>query len=96
MPRGSGLCAAAARDASLSLARAEEGAREGVVAAAAQGQFHVWPVEHVHQAFELLMGVEAGDAPPGGRFPEGTINRRVQDRLEVFARTQLQWNSGGR
>ena len=70
--------------------------REDVVAAAAQGQFHVWPVEHVHQAFELLMGVEAGDAPPGGRFPEGTINRRVQDRLEVFARTQLQWNSGGR
>ena len=60
--------------------------RPDVVEAAEKGQFHVWPVETVDQAVELLTGVPAGVRGEGGHFPEGSVNRRADDRLGAFAR----------
>jgi lon-related putative ATP-dependent protease len=59
--------------------------REDVVAAAERGVFHVWPVATVDEAVELLTGVPAGERDAQGRFPEGSVNRRVDDRLAAFA-----------
>ncbi|MEL6182688.1 MAG: S16 family serine protease, partial [Myxococcota bacterium] len=70
--------------------------RDDVVEAAHKGHFHVWPVETVDEAIEILTGVQAGDARRDGRFPEGTVNQRVQDRLEEFARAQLHWTTNPR
>lgn len=58
--------------------------REDVVAAVAEGQFHVWAVATVDEGFELLTGVPAGERGPDGAFPEGSANRRVEDRLHAF------------
>jgi hypothetical protein len=42
-------------------------------------------VENVDQAIALLTGVPAGDADASGKYPEGSVNRRVAARLaELF------------
>ena len=60
--------------------------RADVVDAAEKGRFHVWPVETVDQAIELLTGLPAGERGDDGRFPEGSVNRRADDRLADFAK----------
>lgn len=59
--------------------------REDVVRACAEGRFHVWPVEHIDEALELLTGLPAGERGADGRYPEGTVNARVEARLAVLA-----------
>ena len=59
--------------------------RRDVVEAAAAGNFHIYPVETVDQAIELLTGMAAGMADSQGNFPEGSVNRRVADRLKQLA-----------
>jgi lon-related putative ATP-dependent protease len=56
--------------------------RHDVVQAAAEGRFHIYPIETVDDAIELLTGVEAGVVDAQGAYPEGSINRRVQARLD--------------
>ena len=60
--------------------------RQEIVDAVAAGQFHIYPVSHIDEGIELLTGVVAGVADGEGVYPEGTINRLVQDRLREFAR----------
>ena len=60
--------------------------RQEVVEAVAAGQFHIYPVSHIDEGIELLTGVPAGVADDTGIYPEGSINRLVQDRLREFAR----------
>ncbi len=59
--------------------------RAEVVAASRAGSFHVYPVATVDEAVELLTGVSAGERAPDGTFPEGTLNRRVEDRLKQLS-----------
>ena len=49
--------------------------------AAAAGKFHIYAVEHVEQAMELLTGMPAGQPDEHGIYPEGTFNHLVQLRL---------------
>ncbi|RME85823.1 MAG: ATP-dependent protease [Caldilineae bacterium] len=59
--------------------------RQDVVDAVEAGQFHIWPVETVDEGFSILTGVPAGERGEDGRFPEGTFNRLVDDRLHEMA-----------
>ncbi len=59
--------------------------REDVREAVEQGQFHVYAIDDVDQAMEILTGVPAGRPGPDGAFPEGTYNHRVRARLADFA-----------
>lgn len=59
--------------------------RRDVVEAAAAGRFQVYAVETVDQALELLMGLPAGERDPSGKFPEGTVNGLVEQRLSAWA-----------
>jgi lon-related putative ATP-dependent protease len=59
--------------------------REDVVAAVKDGKFSVWPVEHIDQGIEILTGVKAGARDSEGRFPLGSINGLVEDKLRAFA-----------
>jgi len=55
--------------------------REAVVDAVREGQFHVWAVRTVDEGLEVLTGLSAGQADGDGRFPDGTLNDKVEKRL---------------
>jgi len=59
--------------------------REDVVAAVAAGAFHIYPVRTVDEGMAILTGVPAGERGPDGRYPEGTVNARVDARLRELA-----------
>ncbi|SFP83768.1 lon-related putative ATP-dependent protease [Geopseudomonas sagittaria] len=59
--------------------------RRAVVEAVAGGRFHVYAVAHADQAMELLTGQPAGSADAQGRFPAGTVNGAVQQRLRELS-----------
>lgn len=62
--------------------------RHDVVEAAASGQFHVWPVETVHAALELLTGQLIGALDADGVYPEGSLLALAQQRaFEFWGRT---------
>lgn len=58
--------------------------RHDVVEAISNLQFHVYPVESIDQGIEILTGIPAGVRDEEGNYPEGTINRRVEARLQVM------------
>ncbi|EME70611.1 ATP-dependent protease [Paramagnetospirillum caucaseum] len=60
--------------------------RKDVVEAAEAGLFAVYPVESVDQGMALLTGYPAGERDAEGKFPSGSINRRVAARLGAFMR----------
>ncbi|MGP0103335.1 MAG: Lon protease family protein [Solirubrobacteraceae bacterium] len=64
---------------------------ERVVDAVREGRFHVWAVASVDEGIELLTGVRAGERDADGSYPEGTLHRRVQDRLTAMARAAREW-----
>jgi predicted ATP-dependent protease len=64
--------------------------REDVVSACREGRFNVYPVETVDQAAALLTGLPSGEADREGRYPEGTLNRRVDDRLDELYHLRLE------
>jgi len=59
--------------------------RHDVVAAAAEKQFRIVPIETVDQGLELLTGLPAGEPDKNGDYPAGSINHRIAARLDVFA-----------
>ncbi len=59
--------------------------RGEVLDAVEAGRFHVFSVKTVDQAAVLLTGLEAGEANEHGRFPFGSLNGGVQQRLEALA-----------
>ena len=65
--------------------------RADVVAAAKAGQFYIYPVSTVDEAAELLTGVTAGELDEEGLYPEGSINSRVQLRLQELAKLRCEF-----
>ena len=58
--------------------------REDIVEAVRNGQFAIYPISSIDEGIEILTGVKAGERSDG-RFPAGTINRLVDDKLKAFA-----------
>ena len=63
--------------------------KEDVVQAVAAGQFHIYPVQTLDEAVELMTGLPAGARGADGAFPADSINGRVDRRLRQLAE-QLQ------
>jgi len=59
--------------------------RADVVEAVRAGSFQVCPIDHVDQALSLFTGLPAGERDADGVFPEGSLNRRICDRLVELA-----------
>lgn len=56
-----------------------------VIDAVRQGKFHIWPVSTIEEGIEVLTGMEAGQLQEDGTYPEGTLFRKVDDRLREIA-----------
>ncbi len=65
--------------------------RRDVVDAAAAGQFHVFPIRTIDQGIAVLTGAPAGEADANGHYPDGSVNRRVADRLHGFFEQRLRY-----
>jgi predicted ATP-dependent protease len=62
--------------------------REDVVDACAAGRFAVYPIGSIDEGIALLTGRDAGERGADGRYPEGSVNRLVEDRLAQFAKAR--------
>ncbi|MEO0730143.1 MAG: ATP-dependent protease, partial [Pseudomonadota bacterium] len=69
--------------------------RPDVVAACEAGKFAIHAVETIDQGIEILTGVAAGEVDADGRYPDGSVNGRVQARLEAFARASRRFAKDG-
>ncbi len=59
--------------------------RADIVAAVEAGRFRVFPITTVDEAIALLSGLPAGLRNARGRYPKGSVNHRVEERLTEFA-----------
>jgi|FEC22Drversion2_1045045.scaffolds.fasta_scaffold00358_14 lon-related putative ATP-dependent protease len=59
------------------------------LAACAAGRFTVYAIARVDEALELLTGRPAGERGEDGAFPEGSVNRAIEDRLIWLARRRI-------
>ena len=56
-----------------------------VVQAVAKGEFHVYPVGSIDEGIAILTGIDAGVQAADGKYPQGSINQLVEQRLSLFA-----------
>ncbi len=59
--------------------------RNDVVAAVAEGKFHIYAVKTIDEGIELLTGLPAGAENGKGTFPEGTVNYLINEKLAALA-----------
>jgi len=70
--------------------------RADIVEAVSQGKFAIYSVSNIDQGLEILTGVKAGVAGSDGKYADGTINRRVEDRLREFAMAAKRFGGSGK
>ena len=58
---------------------------DDVLDAVSDGNFAVYAVQDIDQALTVLTGESAGIREDDGQFPEGTVNRKVEDQLVHYA-----------
>ncbi len=52
-----------------------------------EGRFSIYSINDIDEGIEILTGMPAGERSGDGKFPEGTVNRLVEDRLRELAKT---------
>ncbi len=62
--------------------------REEVVDAVNQGRFHIYAVDHIDEAMQVLTGKKAGQRRKDGSFPKGSINFMVETRLRELSKRE--------
>jgi lon-related putative ATP-dependent protease len=68
--------------------------RRDVVQAVEKGKFHVYPVKTVEEGIEILTGMKAGELQKDGTYPEGTLFRKVDDKLREMAEMEKEFGKG--
>jgi len=56
-----------------------------VIDSVRKGKFHIYSVRTIDEGIEILTGVPAGKKDKNGKFPLGTINYLVKEKLNKFA-----------
>ncbi len=68
--------------------------RPEVVDAVRDGSFTVYAVENIDEAVVVLTGEPAGERAADDEFPEGTVNRKVEEQLIRYARDRKHFSEG--
>jgi len=58
--------------------------KDEVVEAVKKGDFHIWTVDHLYEAIEIMMGKPAGLKGKKGKFPKDSVNFMLMKNLEKF------------
>ncbi len=66
-----------------------------VVDAVRKRKFHIYAVKTVEEGLELLTGMKCGRRSKTGKYPKGTLNRLVTDRLESLAKGLKEYYGDG-
>ena len=69
--------------------------REDIRQAVADGQFAIHAIDSVDDGIELLTGLPAGQRDEQEQFPEGSINRRVEDKLAHYSEAMQAYSGKG-
>ena len=64
--------------------------KDDVVEAVRRRRFHVWGVASAEEGLEILTELRPGERDEDGAYPEGSLHRRVEDRLRQLARVGRQ------
>ena len=59
--------------------------RADVVEACKEKKFRILPITTIAEGIEVLTGKKSGKRGAGGKYPSGSVNRLVEDRLIEFA-----------
>ena len=59
--------------------------RKDVVQAVEEKKFHVHALSTIDEGIEILFGMPAGERGEDGTYPEGSVNRLVDDKLKKMA-----------
>ncbi|MBT8077498.1 MAG: ATP-dependent protease, partial [Gammaproteobacteria bacterium] len=65
--------------------------RSDVVDAIEKQQFGVFGVQSIDEAVLVLTGIDAGERDGNGQFPQGTVNRKVEEQLLRYANLRRQF-----
>ena len=58
-----------------------------IIEAVKNKQFHIYSVSTIEEGIEVLTGVPAGKKDKDGKFPAGTVNYLVYEKLKKYAKT---------
>jgi ATP-dependent Lon protease len=67
--------------------------RKDLVEAVAAGKFHIYPVQTIDQGIEILTGWSAGEKGPDGKYPPGTVNYLVDQKLQDLAKRMKEFEA---
>ena len=62
--------------------------RPDVIEAVKADKFHIYAVNTIDEGIEVLTGVSAGERDGDGSYPGGSVNHRVQKKLQQFTEQQ--------
>ena len=57
-----------------------------VIQVVKDGMFHIYPITHIDEGIELLMGCDAGEKDDKGEFPADSVHGRIYEKLKNFAK----------
>lgn len=66
--------------------------KQEVIQAVQEGKFHIYPVETVDEGMEILTGIPMGKRDEQNRFPEHSINFKVEEQLSRLAERRLAYS----
>lgn len=69
--------------------------RRRVVDAVAAGKFRIYAVADIDEGLSILTGLPSGVADAEGRYPDGTLNRRISDALGEMAEQRRSFSRRG-
>ncbi|MBO4294955.1 MAG: AAA family ATPase [Alphaproteobacteria bacterium] len=58
--------------------------KEDVLKGVEDGKFHIWAIDTVDDGIEILTGVKAGTPDAKGKYPKGTVNALVAEKLSEY------------
>ncbi|NLC84631.1 MAG: ATP-dependent protease, partial [Ruminococcaceae bacterium] len=58
--------------------------KDEILKAVNAGKFHLYAVSRIEEGIELLTGIEAGEKDAEGNYPEGSVFRKVSDKVLAY------------